>query len=99
MKTILDHKGGVLTTFHQDGSDPLDHFHVHKTQNVAPLIEANKAWAEDFDPKAHFRPVAEIPEVLANQMMREGWFHDNKKLKKWLNDPDNRAFRIWPGRV
>ena len=99
MKAILDHKGGVLTTFHKDGSDPEDQFAIHSVQNVSPLIEANKAWSEDFDPKAHFRPVAEIPEVLVGQMMREGWFNDNKKLKQWLNDSDNRAFRIWPGRV
>jgi hypothetical protein len=31
--------------------------------------------------------------------MREGWFHDDKAWERWLNDRDNRDFRVWEGRV
>jgi hypothetical protein len=30
---------------------------------------------------------------------REGWADDMVKWKAFLNDPDNKAFRIWPGRL
>ncbi len=44
-------------------------------------------------------PVAEIPMIIWEQAFREGWLHDKKKWKKWVNDPQNRCFRITDGRV
>jgi hypothetical protein len=35
--------------------------------------------------------------TVAEKAIRENW--DDSDWKKWLNDPDNAAFRIWPGRV
>jgi hypothetical protein len=31
--------------------------------------------------------------------MLEGWFHDKKAWKRWANDPNNRDFRVWKGRL
>lgn len=65
------------------------------------LIKANRARAEAREGVRDevFRPVASIPLPLAEKMMQEGWFNDDKKMAAWLNDPDNRAFRIWGGRI
>jgi len=38
-----------------------------------------------------------VPVSVAERAMREDW--DEKDWAKWLNDPDNAAFRVWPGRV
>lgn len=64
------------------------------------LIRSNRARAENLKTKGEtFRPVASIPLPLAERMMQEGTFNDDDAMKKWLNDPDNRAFRIWGGRI
>jgi hypothetical protein len=45
------------------------------------------------------KPVAEIPLVIVEQMMRDGSWNDPAAVKRWLNDPQNDCFRIWRGRV
>lgn len=41
--------------------------------------------------------VAKIPMVFFEQ--HPELMHDNKALKKWLNNPDNKLFRTRPGRI
>jgi len=67
-------------------------------QDVAPVIEEAKRLAEGPISK-DFKPVAVIPDVIVEKMMREGSFNDPAALKKWINDPQNDVFRIWRGRV
>ncbi len=70
----------------------------HTAQNVRPVIEHARALRE-LEPGKTFRHAAEIPKVIWNKALREGWHNDQKAWKKWLNDPDNRAFRVWQGRI
>jgi hypothetical protein len=35
--------------------------------------------------------------TIYEQSIHEGW--TDKDWAKWLNDPDNRAFRVWRGSV
>jgi hypothetical protein len=68
------------------------------TQDVAPVLELVQMRAEmPHDPE--FRPVAEIPLVIVEQLMQSGAWNDPAAMKRWLNDPANAAFRIWRGRV
>jgi hypothetical protein len=48
---------------------------------------------------SELKPVAEIPMVIVEQMMRDGSWNDPAAVKRWLNDPQNSCFRIWRGRV
>ena len=48
--------------------------------------------------KEVFRPVAEIPEAVVDDMMRSGRFFDPNELKKWANDPHNKKLRYTNGR-
>lgn len=41
--------------------------------------------------------VARVPMTVMEQSIHEQW--DEGDWKRWLNDPDNAAFRIWQGRV
>lgn len=42
--------------------------------------------------------VAEVPVTVYEKAVAEGW--DNPDgWRRWLNDPDNAAFRTWKGRV
>jgi len=70
----------------------------HTKQNVAPVIQHCKTLAE-HKPGKDFRHVAEVPMVIYQKALREGWAQDNKKWKQWLNNPDNKLFRTWGGKV
>jgi hypothetical protein len=38
-----------------------------------------------------------VPLTVAEQAIREQW--SDRDWAKWLDDPDNAAFRVWQGRV
>ena len=70
----------------------------HTAQNVRPVIE-HATKLRELEPGKNFSHAAEIPKVIWNKALREGWHNDPKAWKKWLNDPDNKPFRVWPGRI
>lgn len=41
--------------------------------------------------------LARVPMTVMEQSIHEQW--DESDWKRWLNDPDNAHFRVWPGRV
>jgi hypothetical protein len=43
--------------------------------------------------------VATLPLVLWMKLKQDGILDDPRALRRWLNDPDNRAFRTRPGRL
>ena len=47
----------------------------------------------------HMQEVAQLPLPVVHQLMREGRWRDDKAMRKWLNDPDNRCFRTTGGKV
>ena len=70
----------------------------HTQQNVQPVIDQVKVFSQNTPGKA-LRLAAEIPMVGWNKALREGWHNDKTAWKKWLNDPDNKAFRVWKGKI
>jgi hypothetical protein len=54
----------------------------------------------DYQPwRGDMHHVASIPDVIVHDLMKRGIWQDNKKLLKWLDDPDNRLWRTKPGRL
>tara|TARA_R110002020_G_scaffold255088_2_gene468900 strand:- start:23227 stop:23532 length:306 start_codon:yes stop_codon:yes gene_type:complete len=98
-KYLYDHTGNVTTVIGRDESDPLDSFYVKSVENVAPAIERNKMLQEDVSLKTDYRLVASIPRVIFDKLMRVGMDRDIPRMKKWLDDSDNRVWRIWPGKL
>ena len=43
--------------------------------------------------KEGWTKVATIPNIIIDQLMKDGVWFDKKKMKQWLNDPDNKYFR------
>jgi len=43
--------------------------------------------------------VASIPMNIYFDLKQRGILNDQKKMKQWLNDPDNKYFRTRPGLV
>ncbi len=71
------------------------------TQDTTELISTNKALQNEYRPRGFGdgRRMASIPMVVWEGLLRQGIANDRKKLKAWLNDPDNRAFRTMLGRI
>ncbi len=73
---------------------------IETRQDVEDVVEANKA---DFNAQSgfsgDFHHVARIPLVIYEELMRKGIAQDPQRLKAWLNDSDQRAFRTHPGKV
>lgn len=61
------------------------------------LESIKRARDEGHHPKSANRLVARVPMTVVEQSIHEQW--DDGDWKKWLNDPDNAAFRIWQGQV
>lgn len=96
---------GSVTTFHYDHAT--DEFHLETTVDLQPFIDlARAAYNESrSDWKGDLHHVAAIPMILLPELEKQGIMTsggrilDEAKLKAWLNDADNRAFRTRPGRV
>jgi hypothetical protein len=93
-RTLIDAKTGSTSEFITED----DKIIYHTKQDIQPVIEHCKNLAEN-KPGKDFRHVAEVPMVIYQKAMREGWVKDKAKWKKWLNDPDNKVFRTWQGKV
>lgn len=71
---------------------------IETRQDVSHIVEAAAIMADEV-PGKDFRHVAYVPESVLDRAFLEGWFHDKTAWKKWMNDPENAAFRTWKGRV
>lgn len=81
---------------------------IHSVQDVAPILERNKAMAnhnDGYTPSREMRRVAFIPDIIRQKWLNEeGWdayrphLYGDKLVAK-LNDPDWRYLRTAPGRV
>jgi hypothetical protein len=62
-------------------------------QNKREYNSSSERWGEKLN------KVATLPLSVYYQLKREGIADDPKRLAKWMNDPDNRAFRTRGGRL
>jgi hypothetical protein len=86
--------------FHYDHTD--DTFVIKTVQDVEPILEANKAAMNSLDERAkhgEFDRVASIPMPIYMELQRKGIADDPTAFTRWLDDPDNRAFRTRPGKL
>lgn len=103
-KLGVDYAGDEKRTWYADGEGGVV---IRHEQDVAPILEANKAAYNQIDERARWGElarVAEIPNsVIADLnvkgIMRGFTVVDQKRMKAFLNDPANRYLRTRPGRV
>ena len=97
IKRVYRDDGAIKRTMIWEDNAP-DVVHVLTTQDLTQAIENNKILRELHPRRSTNKLLARgVPVSVAEQAMREGW--DESDWNKWLNDPDNAAFRVWPGRV
>lgn len=67
---------------------------------VEDIVEANKASFNDAPTQwGNGKLVASIPIHIYWDLKKKGIADDDAAMRRWLNDPDNRFFRVRPGTV
>lgn len=83
----------------------VDGVYVVTERDLTDVVEVNKRLVGEKQnlrgTQRHWVHLANIPnEILYSLMLKFGhWKHNQEAWKRWLNDPDNRAFRTWQGNV
>lgn len=110
---ILGPNGETVKTVHYD--EPEDRLYVNVHQDVEEIIEDNKAAQtsgnDGYWKNRAAKHVGEIPDVVLYQWLIDDGLPpnlyqaipDKKERSAWLlkklRDPDNRFFRVAPGRI
>ncbi len=93
---IYDHTGQVVRRIHADderGGSVV----IQTTENVGAVLEEVRRIRhqnEALGTSKEWRHVAELPVTVVEKAMREGWFHDQRAMRRFIMDPDNRGFRV-----
>ena len=79
-------------------------FDIVTQQNVGPILVENEAQRRDapksqYHEKSGLTKVATIPNVVMQELRKQGITSDPDRFKAWLNDPENRMFRTRGGKV
>lgn len=97
-----DEAAGIETWHHYD---PVTEICTIETkQDVTEIVASNKSVFAATDERANWRDgmgsrVASIPMSIYFDLKRKGIIDDQKAMKAWLNDANNRFFRTRPGRI
>jgi len=96
-KVVYRNDGAVKREMIWDDDDP-GTVHVYTEQDLEQALKNNAIMRELHPRRSTNKLVARgVPIQVAEKAMLEGW--DEQDWKRWLNDPDNAAFRIWKGQV
>jgi hypothetical protein len=103
-RKLLDYDPLTKTTqwYHYD--DATGNISLETEQDVTDLVAHNKRVFGQVDERTPWtgdvHKVASIPLSIYHELSKiSNNFKDQKVIRKWLNDPDNRVFRIRPGVV
>jgi hypothetical protein len=90
-----DGEGGIIIETRQDVTANIE-------QNLKEFnsYDERAKWSDDmFGNKIASIPLTVIDDLNAKGIMRGFAVIDEKQMKAWLNNPDNRFFRTRPGKV
>ena len=97
---------GITTNFtFEDGNtgrEADDKIVIEQCQDVTAIIESNRRQLNMVDKHAKYgewSKVASIPLNIYYDLKQKGILDNPKRMKKWLNSPDNRYFRTRGGQV
>lgn len=99
-KRLLNHDAMFGTTEWMHFSDDGESFTVETIQDAEPILEFAKMASKNRDGtrfKDGLDHVAFMPMTVVQRYMAEKW--DQKKLRQWLNDPDNTHLRTKKGMI
>lgn len=95
-RIVYHNRDGVRRTSIVDSETP----HVLRVNTEVDLTETLESIKRAREAVVHGstnKHLAVVPMTVYEKSLVEHW--DDNDWKKWLNDPDNAAFRVWQGRV
>jgi hypothetical protein len=96
-KIVYKNDGTVKRTMVWEDDDP-SVIRIYTEQDLTQAVENNKILRELHPRRSTNKLVARgVPISVAEKAMLEQW--DEQDWARWLDDPDNAAFRVWQGRV
>jgi len=101
-RRLFDHDPVMGITRYFDYDPLTDQATISSHQTLDPLLERNvqeQNAQTSLDRWGDGRVVASVPMSIYSQWVAEGKDKDDAFLKRWLNDPENRKFRRFRGRV
>ncbi len=72
-------------------------FAQRTTVHLPDLEENNRRLADAHPRRGSLKVLARVPMTVYEQSVREEW--SDEDWRRWLNDSDNKPFRVWPGSV
>lgn len=100
-KKVLSHDPLTgVTKYWVDNGDGT--FTIETDQDFKKIIQNNRNLTKETDKHTkwgEWSRVASIPLTVYYDLKQKGILDDEKALKKWLNDPENKYFRTREGKV
>ncbi len=98
----FDPQSGIKHNFvYEAGDSPSqDKFVIETTQDVTEIVRRNRVSLNEVDkhtPWGEWSKIASLPLSVYFDLKQQGILDDQKRFKKWLNDPDNKYFRTRGG--
>ena len=94
MRTLMSVRDGFVSQLITE-DDKTVSLSTQNTDKTLKYVDHLK----DMPVGKNMRHVAEVPLVIWEKAVQEGWSKDQNAWKKWLNDPDNKVFRTWQGKL
>lgn len=94
---IIYRNDGVIKRTSIVDSETPNILRVDTELDLEPILESVKRDQELHPVRSMNKLVARVPMTVYELSLVEQW--DESDWKKWLNNPDNAAFRVWRGRV
>lgn len=95
----FDYRNDGVVRRHAHNDPQGNRFVIASEMECDQLIRENRALREAQTKKEEFRLAARVPLPVVEKAMQEGWFHDDDKWAQWMNNPENRDFRVYEGRI
>jgi hypothetical protein len=95
----FDPETGMREFFIYDPDD--DSFVIHTQQeSESEILELNAEIRKDNNGRfGELALIAHIPAIVMHQLHVEGILQDPDRRRRWLNDSNNRCFRVREGRI
>lgn len=102
MKRLFKHDpaAGITSYFHYD--DATDKVTIETVQTLDAILEQNLRRRNNqtsLDRWGDGKIVASIPAIVHAELLASGKYRDQAYMRRWLNDPDNKKYRIFQGKV
>jgi hypothetical protein len=70
------------------------------TENTRYREEGSRSGRHQYKGDTQFsHKVASIPMIMVEQMMRDGVWNNQERMREWLNNPENAPFRTTKGKL